>query len=167
MPIIEMINGKLSVDDRPAQWCQWTLVVADVDGTASGQGEGISLPGALGGLPGGSNVRDEAELFSKFDIGIEGESVLKGPDDGRSNLRVKLRARRADDFTGPGLRNRESNPDLGETNELRKADGLLRDLLEGFGRDATSGLSDAAKRSQRLELAKALRTVAAALGAGS
>lgn len=160
MAIISMVNGKLTVNNRPAKWCQWTLLVGDMDGSSSGRGEGISLPGAMGGLPGGTNVASEAELFKKFAIPVQGETHLQAPGGATSTLNVQFRAKRADDMTGPGIRIKEVDESNGEVNEVRKANQLAQDLLEAFAKDAASGVSDAQKKEQRERLAAALRTLA-------
>lgn len=161
MPIIDMVNDKLTVNKRPARWVQWTLAVADVDGSASGEGEGISLPGALGGLPGGSNVASEEELFTKFNSRVEGEADVVGPGGSKAKLKVDFRAKRANEFTGPGIRKREAKE--GEANEIRAANQLANDLVESFSKDITSSVDDMQKKEQRTKLAAALRALADAM----
>lgn len=163
MAIIEMVNGKLTLNNRPAKWHQWTLLVADLDGSSSGKGEGIRLPGALGGLPGGNSIESEEALFQKYEVRVEGAGTVDAPSGERVRLAVRFRAQRADELTGPGIRSKEVNPSAGEVNEVRMATNLVRDLVEGFTKDASASVGDLQRKDQRYKLAAALRALADAL----
>jgi ribosomal protein S7 len=78
-------------------------------------------------------------------------------------LGVNFRARRANDFTGAGLRSKEVDAEAGEKNELQQADRLVRELVDAFTKDAAGAVGDREKKEQRAKLAAALRELAKAL----
>lgn len=162
MPIIKMVNGKLTVNNRPAKWCQWTLTVADLDPSAE-KSTRLAIPSALGGLPAGHEVTSEEQLFKTFQVPVRAETELRTPNGKTSKLRVNFTAKRADDFTGPGLRIREAKSEAGEINELQKAQVLVKNILDELKKDRASRVDDIEKKKQREKLAVALRALAAAL----
>lgn len=163
MTLYEGKNGELLADGRPAKWCQWTLAVADVDGQLTGRGKGITLPRTKQGLPGGEEVNSEKDLFGKYDVQVEGETAMPTPGGGTADLKVKFRAKSADDFTGAKLRTRKVDKESGEVNQLGEANVILYELLTEFEKDMTASVNDLQKKEQRKKLAEALRALAKAL----
>jgi len=154
-------HGEIDAQDPQFDNSIRVLMVAALDDDKD-EGEDLGVVAAEVGLPGGYYVRTPEEVYETFTIRVQGEAPLKvGLREDKPRLRTDYRAKRSNDLTGKGIRNRRVDGD--GINDICDAERLAMGVLRRLGADLTDGLPGRKKKKQRVLIADALQSLALAI----